>query len=910
MEFLTFALIGVGTGAINVILAAGLVTIYRGSGIINFAQGGFAVLGAYTVFELRTNHGASFPVALTVAVVLVAVVGVAVHFLVMRPLRAAGPLSRVIATLGILTITTQVIILKYGAEQRTVPLPLPTDAVEVRPGVVVGEQNFYLAGVVVVLIVALAFLSARTRIGHAISAAAENPRAAAALGWSPDLLAGLTWGLGGALAGLAGALFPATSTGFMSVTQMSVLIIGGLSTALFGQFRSFWLVLVGGLLIGVAQSLATRYVDQTGFPDAIPFLLIIVVLIVRGRGLPVRGTATDRLPRVGTGGLRPTILLPVVLVSVLFLVYFAPDSWYPPLIISLTFAIFGLSVLVLTGYAGQLSFAQFSIGGVGAFVAGRLVVARDWPLEVALPTGVIVAMLVGLLFGLPALRTRGVNLAVVTFGLGFALFQMLFSNSSYTGGAEQTRIETPTLFGIDINPITHSDHFALLCLVTLVVLAIMVANLRKGRTGRRLLAVRANERAAAAAGISVFQSKLYAFTLSAGIAGIGGVLLGFSYSTILYQQLYTPDASISLLVLTVIGGAGYVFGPIVGALLAVGGVAVLPFGDAATNGESDIISYLPLATGVLLLTTLILNQHGVVDRVSARASAAVNRLSRKDAGEDPAGAADVVVQRSRPQVTVPPLILEVEGLTQRFGGFTALSEVSLTLRPGEVVGLLGPNGAGKTTLIDAVSGYSRVTSGAVRLGNDAITSWTPTRRSRAGLTRSFQSLELFDDLTVEENLLVASDRHDLRAYVTDLIRPGRPIMSDTFAAAVDELHLAHLLGRRPDGLSHGERRLVAIARAVAGRPSVLLLDEPAAGLDENESAELGHLVRRLADDWGIAVLLIEHDVPMVLRTADRVVVLDFGRVIAEGAPEEIKTDAAVRASYLGEPTKSDADVKT
>ncbi|KAA1394216.1 branched-chain amino acid ABC transporter permease/ATP-binding protein [Aeromicrobium ginsengisoli] len=903
-ELLTFALIGLGTGAINVILATGLVMVYRGSGIINFAQGGLAILGAYTVFELRTVYEASFAVALVTAVVLVAAVGVAVHFLVMRPLRAAGPMSRVIATLGVLTIVTQVIILKYGAEQRTVPLPLPSDAVEVRSGVIVGEQNLYLAGIAVVLIVALTLLSEKTRIGHALSAAAEDPRAAAALGWSPDLLASLTWGLGGALAGLAGALFPATSTGFMSVTQMSVLIIGGLSTALLGQFRSFPLVLVGGLLIGVAQSLATRYVDQTGFADAIPFLIIIVVLIVRGRGLPVRGSATDRLPRVGNGRLRPVVLVPVVAGGLAFLALAAPESWFPALIVSMTFAIVGLSVLVLTGYAGQLSFAQFAIGGVGAFVAGRLVAARDWPLEAALPTGVLVATLVGLLFGLPALRTRGVNLAVVTFGLGFALFQLLFSNSSYTGGAEQTQINEPTLFGIDIDPITHADHYTILCFVTLVALAIMVANLRRGRAGRRLLAVRTNERAAAAAGVSVFQGKLYAFTLAAAIAGIGGVLLGFSYSTIVYQQLFRPDASISLLVLVVIGGSGYVFGPMIGALLAAGGVAVLPFGDAATNGESEIIAYLPLATGILLLATLLLNQHGIVDRMSAMTTAALGRLRRTDDATGPVADAP---DDERQQMTVPPLVLEIEGLTQQFGGFMALSDVSLSLRPGEVVGLLGPNGAGKTTLIDAVSGFNRITRGRVSLGEDDITTWSPHRRSRAGVTRSFQSLELFDDLTVEENLLVASDKHDARAYVTDLVRPGRPVMSDTVVAAVTELRLAGLLGRHPVELSYGDRRLVAIARAVAGRPSVLLLDEPAAGLDTTERLELGHLIRRLADDWGIAVLLIEHDVPMVLRTADRVVVLDFGRIIAEGTPEAIKHNAAVHAAYLGHSAQSESE---
>ena len=246
----------------------------------------------------------------------------------------------------------------------------------------------------------------------------------------------------------------------------------------------------------------------------------------------------------------------------------------------------------------------------------------------------------------------------------------------------------------------------------------------------------------------------------------------------------------------------------------------------------------------------------------------------------------------------------MSGLTQRFGGFTALEDVELHVAPGEVVGLLGPNGAGKTTLIDCVAGNNRLTAGSITWDGADITHWAPYRRARAGLSRSFQSLELFDDLTVRENLLAAADPRDRLAYLTDLVVPGHPPLPTAVVAAVEELSLAPLLDRRAEDLSYGQRRLVAIARAVACSPSVLLLDEPAAGLDETESAELGRLVRRLADEWGMGVLLIEHDVALVLETADRVVVLDFGHKIAEGVPAEIRSDPAVRKAYLGEETEA------
>jgi ABC-type branched-subunit amino acid transport system ATPase component/ABC-type branched-subunit amino acid transport system permease subunit len=894
MDALNYAFLGLGTGAIYALLGLGLVVIYRGSGVINFAHGGLAMAGAYIAMDLQLNRHQTVAFSIAAAVVGTAVLGLLVQLLVMRPLRSASPIARVIATLGVLTVISEILLLRYGSTQFIVPLPLPSSPVELGSDVVVAQQNLTLVGVALAATGALVLLMARTRIGYAVTAAAEQPRAAAALGWSPQLLSALTWLTGGALAGVAGALFPATSTGFMSVPQMSVLIIGALATALLAEFRSYPTVLLGGLALGVAQALATNYVNQTGIADAIPFLVIIVVLVVRGRGLPVRGTSLDRLPRVGTGRIVP-VAVAVALLAVVPVRMWAPDGWFGPLIISLCFAIVGLSAVVLTGYAGQLSIAQFGLAGVGAFAAGRLADAQDWPFELALVAGVVTAMAVGLLFGLPALRTRGVNLAVVTFGLGFALHQVVFSNSDYTGGEFQTRIDSPTFLGADVDPVRHQDNYFVLVAVAFVLAAIAVANLRRGSVGRRLLAVRTNERAAAAVGVSVFRTKLLAFVLSAGVAGLGGVLFGFSYPTIQYQQLFQSNSSISVLVVSVIGGIGYVAGPLLGSVLAPGGVGELFFdtSSAASSDSGSWVRYLPLITGVLLIVTLIASQHGMVDRIVRTGRELAGRLRRHPSGE---ATPPVVESRKDP---VLPKVLQVRGIVQRFGAFTALDGVDLTVRPGEVIGLLGPNGAGKTTLIDAVTGYARPADGSVVLDGEEITGWAPHRRARAGLTRSFQSLELFDDLTVRENLLAASDDGNASSSVRDLLWPRRAVLSDTVVAAVDELELADVLDLRPDELSYGRRRLVAIARAVASRPSVLLLDEPAAGLDQHETAELGRLIRRLADQWGIGVLLIEHDVPMVLAHSDRVLVLDFGRTIADGTPQEIAADAGVRRAYLG-----------
>jgi sulfate-transporting ATPase len=228
--------------------------------------------------------------------------------------------------------------------------------------------------------------------------------------------------------------------------------------------------------------------------------------------------------------------------------------------------------------------------------------------------------------------------------------------------------------------------------------------------------------------------------------------------------------------------------------------------------------------------------------------------------------------------------------------------VSFRVSPREVVGLIGPNGAGKTTIVYALTGFTKPDGGRILLNGAPMAgrSWGPARRARAGVRRSFQSLELFEEVSVAENLHAGAGERARFAGLRDLVWPTRPILPPTAVSSAREFGLEHDLDRLPGELPYGRRRLVGIARAMASAPSVLLLDEPAAGLDDSETGELGDLVRRFADQYAMAVLLIEHDVDLVLRVCDRIVVLDFGRMIAEGTPAEIRRDPAVIAAYLGE----------
>jgi sulfate-transporting ATPase len=416
-----------------------------------------------------------------------------------------------------------------------------------------------------------------------------------------------------------------------------------------------------------------------------------------------------------------------------------------------------------------------------------------------------------------------------------------------------------------------------------------------------MIAVRTNERAAAALGISVPGVKLYAFGLSAAIAALGGILIAFRSTSITYPD-FTNLSSITFVGLAVIGGIGYLFGPVAGATLATGALWGQVF-DAISSGTGK---YIVLVGGVSVMVLTLLNQNGMVKEWIAMIGLVRSRLSRVLPFLPPERRQKAVsLPEETTTVAVPPRTLEIRDMTVRYDATIAVERFSATVEPGRVLGLIGPNGAGKTTLIDAVTGFKRTAGGELYLDGENVGGLSPTRRARAGIARSFQSLELFEDSTVLANLQSAIDPHDFLSYFTDLAHPRELPLSSEAVSVIKEFRLHNDLGRVAEDLPYGQRRLLAIARAVVSRPSILLLDEPAAGLDAVETRELAHLVRRLADEWKIGVLLVEHDVDFVMSVCDRIVVLDFGRTIAEGTPEEVRNDPAVIAAYLGVDEESD-----
>jgi ABC-type branched-subunit amino acid transport system ATPase component/branched-subunit amino acid ABC-type transport system permease component len=893
VNVLLFALIGLSTGAVYSMLAQGLVLVYRGSGVVNFAQGAIAMVGAYAYYDFSVRDGLPGWLGCVLALLVCAVLGVLIHLLVLRPLRHSSATARVTSTLGIMVALQSVATLLFGYNPLQLPSLLPLWNVHiVSQRLPVGVNYVIMFGVGVVLTVVLSLVYRYTSFGRTTTAVAENHVVAASLAHSPDVIASLNWAIGSVLAGLAGVLIAPTVS--LQPTTLVLLVVPALAAALLTQFRSFSGTLLVALVLGIAAAEIGFYVSQPGWATAAPFLAVIVVLTVRGRHLPLRSYVLDRLPRVGTGRIAP------VPVAVLYVVgaavcLIASPAWSVYLTANLAVAIICLSTVLITGYAGQLSLAQALLAGAGALAASWL--SPHVSFLVAIIFGAAIAGVGGLLVGIPALRTRGATLAIATLALGAAVSDVLINGAAYDGGSLGFIVRTPSLFGWDISPLFHGNRYAFVALTILFLLALMMSNLRRGVTGRRMLAMRSNERASAALGVPGSYLKLYAFVLSAAVAGVGGVLLAFMQPVVQVASIstFTVSTGIVIVAATVVGGVGFIGGAIAGSLLVAGGIASKVF-----SGWSQIDNYLPLIGGISLILMLIFQPDGVFEGHRALFSAVAARLRRivPVPGRRMAGGRRPAFTVAAPVPAVPKKLV-VSDLSVSFSGVRALQGVSLEVRPGEIHGVIGPNGAGKTTFIDAVTGFVTAAHGSVSIGGEDISRWPARRRAAAGISRSFQSLELFEDLTVLENIAVACERPGPARYILDLLHPGRIRLTGSAMEAMRDFGLVDSAEKKPGEVSFGQRKIVAIARAMAASPAVILLDEPAAGLDDHEAAELADIIVRLARDWGLGVLLVEHKVDMVTSISDRITVLDGGKVLASGAADEIVNNADVVDAYLG-----------
>lgn len=635
MSHLTFLIVGLGSGAVIAILGLGVVVTHQASRVVNFAHAAMGMYIAFVYYELRSSGEMVLPIlglparispvprptvatAFVMCMVLAAACGAFIYYVIFRPLRTAPALARVVASLGLFVYLIAIVGLRFesqGAAALVLDGPLPNDLITW--GDVRVPLDRYLLALIVLVIAAGFSLGYRyTRMGLATRAVAGNERGAILMGLSPDAVGVANWVNATMLAGAAVILSAPIIR--LDPSTTSLLIVPAVAAALPGRFNSVWITVGTGFAIGMAQSEVLNlqsewtWLPKIGLQQGIPLVVVLITLAVRGDVLPNRAAIGGiALPRATDT--RHVAPVAVALLAVGVVATFVVGSdWRSGIIISAIATIVALSVVVITGYVGQISLATFAVAGLAAFAMVRF--TDDWNLPFPLGpiAGIIVAVVVGQLVALPAVRVRGLNLAIATLASAVAVEELVFKWSWFTGGFEGATAESPSLFGADLGVSALGDAFprrtfVIMTLVCATASLIVVANLRRGSTGRRWLAVRANERAAAAAGIAVARVKLSAFALSSALAGLAGVLLAY-HRTIVSASSFGVFDSLIAVAITYLGGIATPLGAFVAGILATGGLLTVlleTIDDSASKYQFAV-------SGIMLIVAAIKFPQGIV----------------------------------------------------------------------------------------------------------------------------------------------------------------------------------------------------------------------------------------------------------------------------------------------------------
>lgn len=904
--------IGAITGLVYALLAAGLVLVYRSTGVINFAYGELGALCAAVLAKL-VDIGLPFWLALVAAVGLGAVLGGVIELVIVRRLSASPRLVLLVATIGVgqLLYLGQ-LILPLKTEEAAFPTAIHREVVA--GDFLMSGKHFLVLAVVPAVVVMLGLFLTRTPYGIAIRASAENPDAARLAGINPARVSTVVWVLSGALAALTVVMFNPVRGVLAGIPSQALgpgLLLRALAAALIGRLVSLPMALAGGLGIGVLEALLVVNVSNKGAADAVLFVLVVGVLLFRSRRgekgtftggfvptprpRPVPAVLADhllvrRMPHLALGvPLAVAVLLPFV---------FSGSDQVFLLSKVLIFAIAAISVTVLIGWAGQLSLGHFAFVGLGSMVTGALV-ARGVPFFAAVGYAVVAGMLAGFVVGAPALRLKGLFLAITTLAFAIAASSWLFPSETLRGPSSALTVPRAELFGISLKP---QRTYYFLCLAVLLVVGLAVAHLRRTGFGRSIIAVRDNEDRSSSLTVSPAFIKLATFALSAAVAALaGGLLAGLRVS--FGSTAFGPELSLQMVSLVIIGGLGSVAGAVIGAVYVVGLPAL--FGDTPevalmTSGIGLLVLILYLPGG--LVSLVFKARDALLDLIARRVSQATEPIA-------------VLVQpvsrttpvRPRPEsaaVAAGAPALTAQGIGIELGGRPILIGVDLEVRHGETVGLIGANGAGKSTLLGVLSGFLKAGSGSIELFGKDITGLAAHERARLGMGRIFQDARLFGDLTVREAVMVALEsRHRSELLPSLLALPPSRRAERVKRREADEVVTFLGLGRYADhaivNLSTGSRRIVELACLLAQEARLLLLDEPTAGVAQREAEAFGPLVASLRKELDATVVIIEHDIPLVSSMSDRLYCLSLGEVIAHGTPDEVRNDPAVIAAYLG-----------
>ncbi|MET7754891.1 ATP-binding cassette domain-containing protein [Streptomyces sp. NPDC005389] len=849
MASLTYelTLAGLAVGSAAALTGIGLIVTYRATGVLNLAHGAVAMICAYVLRQLVVGWGWPLPAGALVTLLVVAPgIGLALDTGVFRPLarREANPAQSLVASIGVFVLLVGAAVLVWGPGARD-------DA-----PVLLGDDPWAQLGAVVALACLVGAVTRWTRFGRELRAVIDNRPLAVLSGIDANRVAAAGWAFGSFTAGLTGVLLAPYVR--LDPYGMPLLVVEVIAVAVIARMRSLPVAVLAALAIGVAQAQLTRlHPEGWAGPlvQAVGANLFVVALLVAALVLPgIGGRGRDALPPPVRPGRVPVAWWLVVGVLFLLPLGFAGSDLHTAIQVP-ALAVILLSLVVVAGRGGQIALGQAAYAGLGALFTA-LLTARGTPGLLALGLAVPLVAAAGLLTGWPAIRRHGLALALVTLATGVAVSRFVLTQPYATAGLSLGR---PAGFSDD------RAFYALELLVLACCLA-LVAALRRGRTGRALAALRDHEPGAEAAGVAVPGLKLLAFVLGAALAALGGGLLGMGLRAF-DPVAYDPVRGLLWFAAVLVLGADSLLTPLAAAALlttldagAYAGTAALALGLLAT------------LTGRIPPLTDLLPQRNHAP-AAADATAHATR-GHPGPAEGPGGRTRLhrpATARTRAPVPVPgpvPRLRAHDVTLTHPGGVTALDRVTLDLAPSRITALVGPNGAGKSTLFDCLAGTLRPREGRITLDGADITHRSAHARTRLGIARTFQRLAVFPSLTVEENVRLGGERGRVREDPAAVERSLRLL---GLAGAVRHATAANL--------PTGTLRRVELARALAGQPHTLLLDEPAAGLDAAETAALARVLAALAAD-GLAVLVVEHDPDLVAGIAHTVHTMEGGRIVS------------------------------
>jgi branched-chain amino acid transport system permease protein len=900
-------------GGLSALLALGLALVYRAHRILNFAQGDLGAAPASLAVLLVVTSGTSWLVAFVAGLAAAVVLGVVVEVLVIRRFFRSSRLVLSVATIGLAQVLAGLGLLLpgwFGVASPPQSFPAPFDV-----SFTVDPLRFGGNDVMALVLVPLAFvglaLFLRTRFGLAVRACADDVDRAALVGIPVRRVHSVVWAIAAVLAFLAVFL----RAGIVGLSLGTVLgpslLLPALAAAVIGRMDRLPTIAAAAIALGVVeQSVLWGWNEPS---DVYPVLFVVVVVAVwltpAGAGLRARAEPSTwrvvreprpippALARVPEVRATRALLLVLAVAALAVVPAAASESDTNLAAVAIVYGIIGLSLVVLTGWAGELSLGQMAFVAVGAAVGASITSRLGWDLALGLLGAGVVGATLATLIGLPVLRRRGLTLAVVTLAFGLATTSWLLSPRVFGEGTRfdwlpQSRVERPEIFGlVDVR---SESRYYLLCLVALALVVAGVVGIRRSRTGRALVAVRENDHAASAFGIDPRATTLQAFALSGFLAAFAGALFVHQQNG-LQLDSYSAGESLVVFTMVVVGGLGSVPGALLGAVFVRGVTWWLP------------VDWQILATGAGMLLVLLVFRGGLGAVLAGARDMFLRAVARRRGIDVPAltGAARRGVERGvveretagRPalrQVEASPAplemhVLEVQGLTAEHDGVVVLADVDLSVDAGEIVALLGTNGSGKSTLLDAIAGLHRPSQGRVLIDGVDTTYARPEQLVARGLAEAPAEHGVFPNLTVRENLRLAGWGARDRTSVS---------------AAFDETNalfprLAPRMTTRAGDLSGGEQHMLTLAMAFTSAPRVVLIDELSLGLAPDATERVHDHLRRLRDT-GVAVLVVEQSIDRAIEVADRAVFLDDGTVQYSGAPAGLlERPDLVRATFLG-----------